>query len=616
MHSIAPTLNVGKLHPIVATTATLPSDLETLLTENRLLRQQNAHLSNKVTQLESVIFAKDCKASDRLVLASAYMHIYDVDKPDIANGSFATAPVSGEALAKQLGLSKPTVYNALSKWESTGVLQRRQEKVIKDQNGKTLDPANIPPSQRDQVHWESISYITASLQPVAIPTPVSTPYETKARDKAKVQSDLVRIAKQLQTIACPECGVKGELEITCRACGNKVTPTDIDIETTTPNINVEPVIEPSQASAQTNQPRITPELEVLSLNDNADRTFNNSASLRGGEATVGAKVIADVTLTPAISTPEAPINAPLSDIGLAVIQKFMAEGAKFSLVPPKSKVALAKDYLVNPPALATVLKHLHSGGNVGLLTGVGGAGIVAIDIDRGLDHFLQTYPEFALLPRSIRRNAPDRGKVFIRVAVGQSKHCVFESLERKAEFIGDKHHVIIAGVHTSGAVLELINFDGVIPLLNVEEVLVKLEAWTGVKRDKPSRVLEPVLQQQQLTSPVPMVKTAKPVSDMRKAAIDWWNANPVNQRLVEQLVANSKQSGRYVAIRDNDDTPSTRADCDGFYKRTWTDWGKSEKLDDFELYCRLVGKNKRAFMWDVIGEWREATGLPPLKKAK
>ncbi|MCW1908148.1 MAG: hypothetical protein KIH63_002275, partial [Candidatus Saccharibacteria bacterium] len=498
MSSIAPTLSAGLMQAqIIASQPAVLSNVDVAA-----LMQENKWLKDKVAQYERVLFATHCKVTDRVVLACAMYMAYEQGKPDANNANFATAQYSGEAMSKQLGLSKVTIYNSLKKWEDVGLIQRQQSPVAKDQFGQEVDPKAIPTDR--QCHWESVSYLTAPLTLTDIPSLPETSYERKAKDKAKATSELAKLAQQLKTLTCPECGANGTLEITCSACGCKTDEHNashhyeiVAVESTT---NIQPVIDQTpqeQLSAihsstsstslgvQVDNPTIIEtrkqqpaQIEVLSLSDAIDRSSVNT-SLSGGAE--GLPVLAASPDQIIEDTPETTIP-PLSDVSLKgadILIKLQEMGARFSLVQPKAKAAIARDYLVNPPSFAVALRHLKAGGNVGLLTGDMSAGMVAIDIDRGLGDFLRIYPEFAAYPRCVRANAPDRGKILIRVGAGQAKHVVLETLPRKAEFIGDKYHVIVAGIHETGAELVLLNADRAIPVVDASKVLAKLVAWVG-----------------------------------------------------------------------------------------------------------------------------------------
>jgi hypothetical protein len=98
-------------------------------------------------------------------------------------------------------------------------------------------------------------------------------------------------------------------------------------------------------------------------------------------------------------------------------------------------------------------------------------------------------------------------------------------------------------------------------------------------------------------------------------AIAWWIEQPTNQAEVDRLLGACPKRGQYNSIRADDRTPSTRRTDtrDGYHKRTWRDYGTSETLDDYELWCRLTDTNKRTHKWEVVNQWRAAQGLRPLE---
>jgi hypothetical protein len=92
-----------------------------------------------------------------------------------------------------------------------------------------------------------------------------------------------------------------------------------------------------------------------------------------------------------------------------------------------------------------------------------------------------------------------------------------------------------------------------------------------------------------------------------EAAIEWWNASHSE---ADVFTGYERWQAGYVAIRE-ERTPSAWRDRDGYFKVTFTDFGTGEKLDLFEIYCRVRGLDKREEIWRVVDEYLAAHGRAP-----
>lgn len=125
-------------------------------------------------------------------------------------------------------------------------------------------------------------------------------------------------------------------------------------------------------------------------------------------------------------------------------------------------------------------------------------------------------------------------------------------------------------------------------------------------------------------SPLSASKTSR-TPEVRKdeslvvAAIRWWNETHIEI----DVFGHELTDGEYIAIRDDDHTPSFRRDTDGYGRPMYTDFGdqgpggKFRKLDLFEAYLVKNRLGKRHELWrpgGVVDQYLEARGLPSLKR--
>lgn len=134
-------------------------------------------------------------------------------------------------------------------------------------------------------------------------------------------------------------------------------------------------------------------------------------------------------------------------------------GAAFGLVPRGGKHPLAHGWKTPPVDRAVAEKHLAAGGNVGIATGAPSDGLLSIDCDVRWPEFLATFPELATSIRVERANAPERGKVLLRVLddCPRSNRWVEAGAPKPScELLSTGLGAIIAGTHKTGAQVQLI----------------------------------------------------------------------------------------------------------------------------------------------------------------
>jgi hypothetical protein len=254
-----------------------------------------------------------------------------------------------------------------------------------------------------------------------------------------------------------------------------------------------------------------------------------------------------------------------------------------------------------------VLDHLLAGGNAGLLCGEV-SGLYQLDIDRERADWESAHPEFKDYPRFTRANAPDRAKYLLHLKPGQASGIkrFKDNPGRKADLLGNGAQGVIAGVHESQAVIEFENavcdLEDV-PEIDLNQLLIWLDEWHYTDFARPEK---------QGHTP-PLIASSGAGADQRSAKQD--------QTLVEAAIAHFKAthsmadvlshatartSGRYIALRPDDKTPSMFVNSDN---ATCMDFGIGEYLDVFEVFCRTSGKSKRDCIWqDAVPAYLSAKG--------
>lgn len=205
-------------------------------------------------------------------------------------------------------------------------------------------------------------------------------------------------------------------------------------------------------------------------------TLENDVAGEGTPATSAAATTGNVSTTTAIITP--------SDI---IAKWFNRAGGAFVRNRRASKIPTAKNWTQTPINLIDITRHIRAGGNVGLLTGAASGGLCLIDLDSDLSGFLARFPYLAGAPRVARQDAPERGKIVIRL-IGDIPPSRTWRVEggRSLEFLADRRQGVIAGVHPDGARYELHNADTPIPALAAIDVAAIWRQWTGETMGAPA----------------------------------------------------------------------------------------------------------------------------------
>jgi len=147
-----------------------------------------------------------------------------------------------------------------------------------------------------------------------------------------------------------------------------------------------------------------------------------------------------------------PVDKTQSDI-IAILG---AHGARFTLIPSRSKAPRYSGWQHGGKTQADAQAHAQAGGNVGLLCGSYSSGLIVIDADKDAPALEAQFPILTQTVKTWRADAPDRAKWIIRVdgALPSSKKDHDAGLEILADVSsGGGSNAVIAGIHDKGATI-------------------------------------------------------------------------------------------------------------------------------------------------------------------
>lgn len=190
------------------------------------------------------------------------------------------------------------------------------------------------------------------------------------------------------------------------------------------------------------------------------------------------------------------------------LEWFYQQGAHFVRVaawnakvasPGKQPVETA--WQIKPHDLKDILPHVKNGGNVGLLCGKPSGGLCLLDVDDHLQEFLEYFPGLKDAPIIQRKDAPNRGKIVLKIAGSLPKNKKWHDVHLEFLSTGNQG-VIPPSRHPSGAQYELINISqfelrnpdqGGAMVFDGERLIRICEIWTEAQVEKPTATTPPVI---------------------------------------------------------------------------------------------------------------------------
>ena len=302
--------------------------------------------------------------------------------------------------------------------------------------------------------------------------------------------------------------------------------------------------------------------------------------------------------------------------GIDALAWLASKGAAFckvaawnASIESPGKAPVGRGWQNTPLTVRLVQKHLTEGGNVGMLTGKNGGGLCMIDLDQGFGEFLAYFPILQHAPRIIRDNAPDRGKIIIRIAgelPGSKKINQPGSTEGMLEWLATGRQGVIAGKHSTGAALQLVIAQDEIPTYDAKTVSDWCAIWTGRGLEENETHQAPAAIPTQTTS------NSRPESDgLRDAVAARWSTLEVFKHFGKVKETRLEARGEWLRILGNG---GLFIHCEaGSPGNGWKCMSDEQKGDQFDAwqYCRHNNTNtpKDARFADLLREMAEAGGL-------
>ena len=134
-----------------------------------------------------------------------------------------------------------------------------------------------------------------------------------------------------------------------------------------------------------------------------------------------------------------------------------AHGARFTLIPSRSKAPRYSGWQHGGKTQADAQAHAQAGGNVGLLCGSYSSGLIVIDADKDAPALEAQFPILTQTVKTWRADAPDRAKWILKIdgALPPSKKDHDAGLEILADVSsGGGSNAVIYGIHDKGARIE------------------------------------------------------------------------------------------------------------------------------------------------------------------
>ena len=480
---------------------------------------------------------------------------------------------------------------------------------------RTLDRESV--STPDGKRWQTDSMIISPRHaPATLPALGPDANRERSRVTAKRERDELKLAREhLARVTCPECHTTGEWAITCTACG-------CVLEDEPESGEAAPLERQSLPGSVYMRQSLPGEADINELGAGGDAPAPltgdgwpeaggiidpRAANFAGREAD-GAAVGDPGRQSLPDGAPDALEHLTGPTMTGAVTLNYLAEdGASFTFAEARGKAPIGKAWPDHPHTLREALEHLKRG-NVGILTGAGG--LAVIDLDEHAGDFLRQHPEFAGAPRVFRRDAPERVKLIIRLEGEAGPSYASKNTpgaRRKVEYLGARHHGIIAGTHASGATIEV--RPGKLPTMTGEAARALCIAWA----DAPVPVIDPPARSSRAATSTTASSTNE--GNISADAIAWANADADIRGAVDAALSKLKREGKYYSIRANDRTPSaTWAMGDGG-RRIMRDHGAGagegeRAMDDFELWTRFTHNgDKRAAVREAVRLYCAARAL-------
>lgn len=184
--------------------------------------EQGRHLA----ELRKIFKGNNWGPSERGTLAAMLFHGWE--QSQTTSHWLHVCEGGAAALADVANLSRNTANNLIQRYESAGIVSREVTKVALNRHGEVIPSKAFNESSGDRWNNSSTIAIAARL-PDTLPPLTNDTERAKADRKRKAEErKLAKMAKQLQEMPCPHCGVVGELHVGCSGCNHTFTPDELE----------------------------------------------------------------------------------------------------------------------------------------------------------------------------------------------------------------------------------------------------------------------------------------------------------------------------------------------------------------------------------------------------
>lgn len=185
------------------------------------------------------------------------------------------------------------------------------------------------------------------------------------------------------------------------------------------------------------------------------------------------------------------------------LEWFSQHGARFvrvaawnAKVNSPGKQPIESGWQNKPLTLKEIMPHVKNGGNIGMICGEHSGGLCLLDLDDHLQDFLEYFPGFIGAPIITRKDAPDRGKIILKLEGTLPKNHKWH--DAHLEFLATANQgVIPPSIHPSGRRYELINAENSPLSFDGERLMRICEVWAA---EIGAAKLEPTI-----TTPAPVI---------------------------------------------------------------------------------------------------------------
>lgn len=180
----------------------------------------------RLAELRKIFKGNDWGPSERGTLAAMLFHGWE--QSQTTSHWLHVCEGGAAALADMANVSRNTANNLIQRYESAGIVSREVTKTALNRHGEPIPAKKFTPDNGDRWLNASVIAITATL-PDVLPDLTNDTKQAKTDRKRKAnERKLAKVAKQLQAMPCPHCGVVGELHIGCTGCNHAFTHDELE----------------------------------------------------------------------------------------------------------------------------------------------------------------------------------------------------------------------------------------------------------------------------------------------------------------------------------------------------------------------------------------------------